>query len=99
VLDPFRRGVAEFIGTFTLIFAGAGSIMTAGGVHDPTVIGIAIAHGLAIAVMVSAVGHISGGHFNTYLRPARTRSGRPGGDRRPRTSARRDGRKLEIQMR
>ena len=64
MVDPFRRGVAEFIGTFTLIFIGAGSIMAAAGIHDPTLIGIAVAHGLAIAVMVSAVGHISGGHFN-----------------------------------
>ena len=64
MMDPVRRGVAEFIGTFTLVFVGAGSIMAAAGVHDPTLIGIALAHGLAIAVMVSAVGHISGGHFN-----------------------------------
>ena len=64
MLEPLRRGVAEFIGAFTLIFVGAGAIMSAAGVHDPTLIGIAVAHGLAIAVMVSAVGHISGGHFN-----------------------------------
>jgi aquaporin Z len=64
VTDPIRRGVAEFVGTFTLVFVGAGAIMSAAGAHDPTIIGIALAHGLAIAVMVSAVGHISGGHFN-----------------------------------
>jgi MIP family channel proteins len=64
VADPLRRGFAEFVGTFTLVFVGAGSIMSAAGVHDPTIAGIALAHGLAIAVMVSAVGHISGGHFN-----------------------------------
>src|ERR671939_1392448 len=64
VMDPLRRGTAEFVGAFTLIFAGAGSIMAAAGVHDPTLVGIALAHGLAIAVMVSALGHISGGHFN-----------------------------------
>jgi aquaporin Z len=64
VQDPIRRGVAEFVGTFTLVFVGAGSIMSAAGVHDPTIAGIALAHGLAIAVMVSALGHISGGHFN-----------------------------------
>ena len=62
--DPIRRGIAEFVGTFTLVFVGAGSIMSAAGVHDPTIVGIALAHGLAIAIMVSAVGHISGGHFN-----------------------------------
>ena len=58
--DPLRRGVAELIGTFTLIFVGMGSIMFA----SSGVLGVALAHGLAIAIMASAVGHISGGHFN-----------------------------------
>ncbi|MFN2385829.1 MAG: MIP family channel protein [Thermoanaerobaculia bacterium] len=60
-----QRALAEFVGTFALIFVGAGSIlvnqMTGGGTGLP---GIALAHGLAIAVMVSAIGHISGGHIN-----------------------------------
>jgi aquaporin Z len=58
--------VAEFIGTFALIFIGAGSIIaspTAPGVMG-TLVGIALAHGLTIAVMASATGHISGGHLN-----------------------------------
>jgi aquaporin TIP len=56
-----QRGIAEFVGTFTLIFVGAGAIIaTQGG--NLTAIGLA--HGLVIAVMASAVGHISGGHFN-----------------------------------
>jgi aquaporin TIP len=58
--DSLRRAVAEFIGAFTLIFVGVGAIVLAGNELTP----IALAHGLAIAVMVSAVGHISGGHFN-----------------------------------
>jgi MIP family channel proteins len=71
--DPLRRGLAEFVGAFTLIFIGAGSILTLGAVAGPqitgpasvlTLVGVALAHGLSIAVMVSAVGHISGGHFN-----------------------------------
>ena len=62
--DPFRRAFAEFVGTFTLVFVGAGSIMTTTAIGDRTLLGVAMAHGLAIAVMVSAVGHISGGHFN-----------------------------------
>ena len=61
----FEKAVAEFIGTFALIFIGAGSIcldaFTGGGVG---LVGIAFAHGLAIAVMVSASLHVSGGHFN-----------------------------------
>ncbi len=60
-----QKAVAEFIGTLALIFIGAGSILsdrlTDGGVG---LAGIALAHGLTIAVMVSAIGHISGGHIN-----------------------------------
>jgi aquaporin TIP len=71
--DPLRRGLAEFVGAFALIFIGAGSILTLGTVVGPqstgplsglTLVGVALAHGLTIAVMASAVGHISGGHFN-----------------------------------
>lgn len=57
--DWGRRAFAEFVGAFTLTFAGVSAIALGA---DLT--GVALAHGLAIAVMVSAVGHISGGHFN-----------------------------------
>jgi aquaporin Z len=57
--DYLRRGAAEFIGTFALIFVGAGSVAFARTLTD-----IALAHGLVIAVFVSALGFISGGHFN-----------------------------------
>jgi aquaporin TIP len=57
--DAGRRAVAEFVGAFALTFVGAGAIMVGA---DLT--GVAFAHGLVIAVMASAVGHISGGHFN-----------------------------------
>jgi MIP family channel proteins len=63
-LDTLRPAVAEFIGAFTLTFIGAGAVVAAHGIHDPSLIGVAIANGLAIGVMVSAFGHISGGHFN-----------------------------------
>ena len=52
--------LAEFVGTFALIFVGIGAIKTAG--HD--VLGVALAHGLTIAAFVSATMHISGGHLN-----------------------------------
>lgn len=51
--------VAEFIGTFALVFVGIGAIAANAGLT-----GIALAHGITIAVMVSAVGFISGGQFN-----------------------------------
>jgi len=60
--DYLRRGVAEFVGTFALILIGAGAIAFARTYTD-----IALAHGLVIAVMVSAVGYISGGHFNPAI--------------------------------
>jgi aquaporin TIP len=57
--DYLRRGVAEFVGTFALIFIAAGSTSYA---RTPT--DLALANGLVIAVMVSAFGFISGGMFN-----------------------------------
>lgn len=62
-LDP-RKLVAEAIGPFALVFAGAGSIVLAAGNVNIGLIEIALAHGLAIALLISALGHISGGHFN-----------------------------------
>lgn len=57
--EPLRRGAAEFVGAFALTFIGAGAIMT-----GADLVGVAMAHGLILAIMVSALGHISGGHFN-----------------------------------
>jgi MIP family channel proteins len=56
----FRRGFAEFAGAFTLIFIGGGAGIVAG--ND--IVAVALANGLAIGIMVSNLGHISGGHFN-----------------------------------
>lgn len=57
---------AEFLGTFTLCFAGQGAILTHVLTGDPGsgLLPIAVAHGLALAVMISAFGAISGGHLN-----------------------------------
>jgi aquaporin Z len=58
--------VAEFLGTFALVFIGAGSVVllsqALGG--GTAILGIALAHGFVLAVMVSALGHLSGAHFN-----------------------------------
>jgi len=54
------KGVAELVGTFTLTFIGGAAIING----QAGLIGVAMAHGLALAVMISCVGHISGGHFN-----------------------------------
>ena len=60
-----RALLAEFIGTFALIFVGVGTI--AGNFLNQGqtgLTGIALAHGLTIAVMISATAAISGGHLN-----------------------------------
>lgn len=63
-----RQSVAEAIGTFALIFIGVLSIAAAGIAGAPaglvTLASIGLAHGLTIAVMVAALGAVSGGHFN-----------------------------------
>lgn len=51
--------LAEFVGTFTLVFVGVGAVAA-----GQAPIGIAFAFGAAVAVMVSAVGPISAAHFN-----------------------------------
>lgn len=60
-----QKAAAEFIGTLAFVFIGAGSVcankLAGGGIG---LLGIALAHGLVVAVMVSAIGHISGGHIN-----------------------------------
>jgi aquaporin Z len=61
--DAVRRGVAEFVGAFTLIFIGGG----AGIVSGNDIVAVGLANGLAIGIMVSNLGHISGGHFNPAI--------------------------------
>jgi MIP family channel proteins len=56
----FRRGIAELVGAFTLIFIGGGAGIASGS----DIVAVALANGLAIGIMVSNLGHISGGHFN-----------------------------------
>jgi MIP family channel proteins len=61
--------VAEGIGTFLFFFVGAGSIVvmdyqTANQSAGAGLLGVALAHGLALGVLVSAFGPVSGGHFN-----------------------------------
>lgn len=61
--DNAKVAVAEFVATFTLVFIGAGAVVlyNAGNL-DLT--GVALAQGLALAVMVSITAHISGGLVN-----------------------------------
>jgi len=59
-----RSLLAEAIGTFALVFAGCGAIMVDAKTHALGHVGVAISFGLVIMVMIYAVGHISGAHFN-----------------------------------
>ncbi len=62
-----NKPVAEFIGTFTLVFFGCGAAVIAGMGTGPTAIdllGIAFAFGLAIVAMAYGIGPISGCHVN-----------------------------------
>jgi MIP family channel proteins len=61
----FGAYLAEAVAAFTLVFAGCGAVIidanTHGGIGH---VGISFCFGLAIAVMIYAVGHISGAHIN-----------------------------------
>jgi MIP family channel proteins len=65
-----QKLLAEFLGTFALVFFGAGAVCvdfylrSSGGLG---LLAVALANGLAFAIMVSALGHISGGHFNPAI--------------------------------
>lgn len=63
--SPLLRSlVAEAIGTFALVFAGAGAVMVDAKTHQLGHVGVAITFGLVIMAMIYAVGHVSGAHFN-----------------------------------
>jgi MIP family channel proteins len=62
--DAWRHFTAEFIGTFALVFVGGGAIITSPMLSvQAAVVNIAIAHGLILAIMVTATMRISG-HLN-----------------------------------
>jgi len=57
--DHFKPALAELIGTFLLVFIGAGS-----GATNAGLVGVALAHGIALMVIIYAFGSISGAHVN-----------------------------------
>src|SRR5512135_1781172 len=62
--DAWRHFAAEFIGTFALVFIGGGAIITSPMLQvQAAVVNIAFAHGLILALMVTATMRISG-HLN-----------------------------------
>jgi aquaporin Z len=67
--DMSRRVAAEFFGTFWLVFGGCGAAVLAAGFPSLGIgfLGVAFAFGLTVLTMAYAVGHISGGHFNSAV--------------------------------
>src|SRR3954451_25447929 len=61
-----RRALAEAIGTCFLCFVGVSAICTNTlvGAAGSGLLGVALAHGLALSIAISALGKVSGGHFN-----------------------------------
>jgi MIP family channel proteins len=59
-----RQLAAELVGTFALVFAGCGAVMVDAQTNALGHVGVALTFGLVIMVMIYAVGHISGAHFN-----------------------------------
>ena len=61
-----KRALAEFFGTFWLVFGGCGAALVSAAFPALGIgfLGVALAFGLTVLTMVYAVGYISGGHFN-----------------------------------
>ena len=73
-----KRAIAEFFGTFWLVFGGCGSAVLAAAFPQLGIgfVGVALAFGLTVVTMAYAVGHISGAHFNPAVTAGMWASGR-----------------------
>src|SRR5437867_10494005 len=65
--ETLRRALAEFVGAFAVIFIAAGAVLSLGPEPGAGTLEIALAYGLAMAVMIAAVGHLAGGYFNPAI--------------------------------
>ena len=59
-----KKLIAEFIGTYFLVFAGTGAVVINDITQSLTHVGIAITFGLVVMALIYTFGHISGAHFN-----------------------------------
>ncbi|GLU01506.1 hypothetical protein SLE2022_188130 [Rubroshorea leprosula] len=71
-----QKLIAEFIGTFFLIFAGCGSVAVNNVYGSITFPGVCVTWGLIVMVMIYSVGHVSGAHFNPAVTIASALLGR-----------------------
>ncbi len=68
-MDALKKYVAEFLGTFTLVFVAAGAVCTdyylkKNGSQGLGILGISLASGLATTSMIYAISYVSGAHIN-----------------------------------
>src|SRR3954447_13058309 len=83
MMDLSKRAIAEFLGTFWLVFGGCGSAVLAAAFPQLGIgfAGVALAFGLSVLTMAYAVGPISGAHFNPAVSVGLWAGGRfPGKD-------------------
>lgn len=73
-----KKLLAEFLGTFWLVFGGCGSAVLAAAFPELGIgfVGVSLAFGLTVLTMAYAVGGISGGHFNPAVSVGLTVAGR-----------------------
>jgi aquaporin Z len=73
-----NRLLAEFLGTFWLVFGGCGSAVLAAAFPQLGIgfVGVSLAFGLTVLTMAYAVGHVSGGHFNPAVSVGLATAGR-----------------------
>lgn len=76
-----RNNACEFIGTFIFTLIGGGAIVTSAWSGASSLVGIALAHGIALSIVVTATMKLSGGHINPAVTVAMLATGRikPGG--------------------